>query len=480
MSTSPISSLGIGSGLDANSIVQQLVALQRQPIADLQTAASKIQTKISAFGQIQSAVSTLQTAAQKLTNPATWSATTATSSDTTSVSATTSTGAVPGIYNVQVTALAASQSVASKNVLPSATSTMGSGILHIDVGSWSGATFTAKPGTTRVDVTIAATDTLSDIQAKINSSNAGITASIVTDASGARLVMQSTATGATNGFRTTVADNDGVNTDISGISGLAYDPGSATAGTALTQSAADASATINGVAVTSPSNTLGNVISGINLNLSKVTTSPVAINVAQDNTSISKAITDFATAYSSLSSLLKDDTKYDAGTKASGPLQGDSTAVGILNRFRSTINTAGANASTVFSNLTTIGLVIQSNGALTVDSTKLTSALSSNLAEVKKLFSNTDSVDPTKNGVATQINSLSASMLAVDGAITTRTSGLNTSIARNQQQQDVLNARAALYEQRLRAQYSALDKTMAGLNTQSSYVSQQITAWSKG
>ncbi|MDE2401581.1 MAG: flagellar filament capping protein FliD [Burkholderiales bacterium] len=464
--TASLSSLGIGSGLDANSIVTQLVALQRQPIANLKTQVSAIQTKVSAYGQIQSAVASLQTAAQKLTNPATWSATTAASSDSTSVSASTSDGAVPGAYSVNVLSLAAPQSVVSKTTLASSTSLVGAGTLHIELGAWSGSAFTGKSGATPVDITISATDTLDDVRSKINSSNSGVTASIITDASGARLVMQSSTTGASNGFRTT------------GLSALAYDPGTATTGTTLTQAAGDASATVNGVAVTSATNTLSNVLSGISLTLNKVTTSPVAVTVAQDNTSITKAITDFATAYSSMSNLLLADTKYDAGSKTAGPLQGDSTAVGLQSQFRSLVGST-SNASSMYGTLSSIGLEIQASGALTVNTAKLTAALG-NLGEVKKLFANSDSVDPSKNGLAVRFNTVASNMLAFDGAITTRTSGLNTSIQNNQKQQDVLDSRAVLYEKLLRAQYSALDKQMAALTSQGNYVTQQINAFNKG
>jgi len=201
-SSATISSMGVGSGLDANAIVTKLVALERQPITNLQTQADKLQTKISAYGQIQSAVSTFRDAAQKLANPDVWASTIATSADSSAVSFTTSSGAATGSYSMKVTSLAASQSVVTKTALASSTATLGSGSLSIELGSWSEAgAFSAKAGSSATSITIAATDTLEGIRDKINSAGAGVKASIINDSSGARLVMSSSSTGAAYGFR---------------------------------------------------------------------------------------------------------------------------------------------------------------------------------------------------------------------------------------------------------------------------------------
>ncbi|MGC4059449.1 MAG: flagellar filament capping protein FliD [Aquabacterium sp.] len=484
-----ISSLGVGSGLDSNTIVSKLVALERQPITDLQTAATKIQAKISAFGQIQSAVSTLHDAAQKLANPAIWSSTTSTSSDSNAVSFTTDTGAAVGNYTVSVTALATPQSVVTNTALASTTSTLGSGTLTFDLGTWSNGVFTGKTGASSVSVNIASTDTLEDIRDKINGSGAGVMASIVSDSSGARLAISSSTTGAANGFRITASDSDGNNADDAGLSALAYDPANGTTGTKPTRTASDAAATINGVNVTSSTNKFSNVLTGISFTVGKLTTtsskdvppvvtdSPVNVQVSQDNDTISKAINDFATSYSALATLLQNDTKYDDSTKTAGPLQADSTAVSIMNQFRALIGSSTP-ASSKYGTLSSIGVTIQTGGTLSVDSTKLTNALG-NLSDVKKLFSNADLGNSANDGIATKLRTLTDDLMGFDGALTTRTAGLNQSVTDNQKQQDALDARATLYENRLKAQYSALDTTMASLNGTSSYVTQMITAMNK-
>lgn len=483
-SNGTISSLGVGSGLDANSIVTKLVALERQPISTLQTQADKIQSKISAFGQIQSSVSSFRDAAKKLANPDIWSSTIATSPDNTAVSFSTSTGAATGNYYVAVSSLAKSQAVVTNTPLAASTSTVGSGTLTIDVGAWSGNAFTAKTGSTAKTINVAATDTLENIRDKINDAGAGVRASIVKDSSGARLAITSSSTGAANGFRITASDSgDGADTDDAGLSALAYDPATSTAGTTRTQIASDAAAIINGVSVSSSTNKFSDVLTGISFTVGKVTTTQadptlgVNVSVTQDNDTISKAINDFATTYSSLATLLQNDTKYDSATNTAGPLQGDGTALSLLNQFRALIGSS-SNASTAFKTLSSVGVEIQSGGTLTVNSTKLTNALG-NLSEVKKLFSNADLTNDANDGMATKLRTLSDSMLGFEGALTTRTAGLNTAIANNQKRQDELDARATLYEKRLRAQYTALDTTMANLTGQNSYVTQMITNWNK-
>ncbi len=123
-------------------------------------------------------------------------------------------------------------------------------------------------------------------------------------------------------------------------------------------------------------------------------------------------------------------------------------------------------------------MAIQEGGGLKVDSTKLKNALG-NLTEVKKLFSFADTGNSSNDGSATKLRTLADNMLAFDGALANRTNGLRSAVTRNQKQQDVLDARSALYEKRLRAQYTALDTTMATLNTASNYVTQMINAYNK-
>jgi flagellar hook-associated protein 2 len=472
-STGTISSAGIGSGLDVETIVTKLMAIEQQPLKLLQNTATTIQTKISAFGGLQSSVSAFRDAALALTNPSTWSGTAGTSSDAGSVGVSSTASAVAGSYAVTVQALATTQSVAS-TAFAASSSTVGSGTLHINLGQWSAApasTFTAASGATGLDIVVTDTDTLATLRDKINAAGAGVSASILTDTSGARLVLNSSATGAANGFQITAANGASGN-----LAALAYDPPNST-GTKLTQSAANAAATINGLSVSSATNSLSDMIQGVTLNLFKVSSTPVQISVAQDTTATKTAIQGFVTAYNALATLLTTDTKYDSGTSTAGVLQGDSTAVTLQRQLRNLLG-ASSGASTVFTTLSQAGLETQADGTLKINDAKLTSAMGK-LPELKKLFANSDTTNPANDGIVRRLRVLSDSLVNSDGLLTTRTEGLNTSLKTNQKSQDAMNDRLAAVEARMRAQYTALDTKMATLNTLSTYMTQQITNWNK-
>ena len=479
--TGSISSAGIGSGLDVSSIVSSLMAVETQPLTKLQTVASTMQTKLSAFGQMQSFVSSFRDAAAQLQTASNYAVTTATSSDTTSVGASSTTKAIPGSYAVSVTALASTQStVSTSGQFSAGTDAVGTGSITISLGTWStGQTsFTAKSGSTDVVIPIGASEnTLAGIRDKINAANAGVSATLVTDATGTRLALQSSATGAANGFRVTVSDDDAANTDALGLSRLAFDPPSATTGTTLTQSAANTKASINGIAVETTGSTLSDVVDGMTFNLSKVTTTPVTVSVTRNTDSVKSLMTNFVGAYNALASFLSSATSYDASTKTAALLQGDATTTGLQNQLRSMVAQAGK-ASGTFGTLSDIGLEFQKDGRLKVNDTKLSAALS-NLPELTKAMTNVDTATPTNNGFAKSLTAWADGLLGSTGSLTGKTKSIQSQIASNQKDQDNLSTRLTAIEARIRAQYTALDTTMSNANALSKYVTQQITTWNK-
>lgn len=463
-SVGSVSSAGIGSGLDVESIVSQLMAIEKKPLTALQTKATSIQNTISEYGKIKGAVSTLKDLATKLASSTSWNQTTATSSDD-AVAATTN-AAATGSYTVAVSKLASAQTLASAK-LASPTSTVGSGTLRIELGSWNAGqtSFTPKSGATAVDVTIAASDKLTDVRDKINAAGAGVTAMVMTDSTGSRLLLSSSATGAANGFRT------------SGVAALAFDPSAGANAMTQSQAAADAQATLNGLAITSPTNTFADIVDGLTLNLTATTTDPATVTIATDAAALKKTITDFAAAYSAVVKLIADDTKYDAVSKKGGLLQGDSAANGLARSVRALAGLASG-ASSSFARLSDVGLEIQSDGSMTVNAGKLDKALG-NLPELKKAFSSSIAGDASKDGFAKRFRDVTTAMLGTDGALSSRTDGLGRQLTRNQKDQDSLSVRLEGIEKRMRAQYTALDTKMAALSSQSSYVIQQMTAWAK-
>jgi flagellar hook-associated protein 2 len=471
-----ISSPGVGTnGLDVKSIISQLVTLEKRPLDTLKLQAATVNTKISAFGQIKSLVSTLQDAAGKLTSVTGWNGVATTSSDSKFVSATAVGGTLPTTFSVEVQSLAKAQATASAALLPVG-GALGSGTLRLELGKWSVAPASFTPGSGQpVDITISASDKLSDVASKINGANAGVTASVLSDASGERLLLRSKSTGEEFGFRLSVMEDGDTdpqsagNTDATGLSRLVN-------GATVTQAAADAKATVNGIAVSSATNTFASTISGVTFKAEQVTTAPIDITVSKDNSAIQSNIDGFVKAYNAINQLLQDATKYDAATKSAGLLQGDSTAVALQNSLRNAIQsvTTGGGA---FQRLADIGITQQLGGDLAVDSSKLTKALSENPDDVKNLFRNTGG--GSADGIAVQLKALTTNLLSNDGFFKSKDATLQLSLKRNSQDQTRVNEKVEAFEKRITQRYNALDAQLSSLNGLNAYISQQVTAWNK-
>jgi flagellar hook-associated protein 2 len=481
MATSTISSAGIGSGLDVSNIITQLMAVERQPLQKLDAAAGTMKAQLSAFGQMQSLVSAMKDATAPLYASDSYALTTAGTSDPTVLGVGSSAKAVPGSYSVSVSQLASTQTVVGAGgQFTAATDAVGTGTLTIRLGTWATnqTAFTPKTGSQDITVVIGAGDnTLAKIRDKINAANAGVTATIVTDANGARLAIQSTATGADNGFRITAVDDDTTNTDAAGLSRLAFNPPGATAGLSLTTAAQNTVATVNGISVTSAGSTLTDVVEGLTLTLNKVTTSPVTVSVNRNTDALKTMVTSFVTAYNALNSFLGSATRYDAEAKQGALLQGDRTALGLQGQLRALLGGNGT-ASTTFPTLSSIGLEFQKDGSLKVNDTRLANALK-NPAELKKALANVDTATPANNGFAKKIGAWADTVLGTEGALPTRQKSIKARIDANTKDKQRAEARLVLVEQRLRAQYTALDSTMSRANALSQYVSQQITTWNR-
>lgn len=467
-----ISSAGIGSGLNVDDIVSKLVALERTPITQISKKVDGLKTELSSYGKVQSALSALRDAASKLTSPTTWSGTLATSSDPTSVTVSAGAGAPTGNVSVKVEALAQSQTLVSGTPYASANTTVGQGSLTITLGKWAtdGAEpptytgFTDKAGATPITINIGdGQDTLAGIRDAINGANAGVTASIVNDANGARLTLRSTASGEINAFR---IDASG------GLTDLAYDPRVGVTSLIQTLPAQNARALINGIEVSSESNSLKEAIDGLNITLLKTSTVPASVAVSQDKDSIKKLIADFTSAYNAVNALLRDQTKYDAGSKTAGPLQGDATAIALQSQLRSIIGGSTTLAGGV-GRLAEIGLEAGTDGNIKTSDAKLNTAFS-DLDSLKKLFMGLDGTNSGNDGFAQRIRSYVDGALSTDGRVSAKQAGLQKLIDSNNKSIDKLEDRVALTEKRLRARYTALDTQMSQLNGLSSYVTTQM------
>ena len=474
-----ISSAGLGSGLDVNAIVSQLMAVESRPLTQLQTQASSLQAKLSSFGSLQSQFSSLRDKANALLSPSLWGATTAVSNDATAVKVASSSTAQPGSYAISVASLASTQTVTS-TALPAASSTLNAGRLTIELGNWSdgpGAVFTAKSGTGAVSVDIGSGDTsLSAIRDKINAASAGVTASLINDASGTRLSLRSQSTGAENGFRVSATETSDDGVAGTGLSMLGYDASAGSSPMALSQSAANASASVNGIAISSASNTLSDVVDGLTVSLLKPTTTAVNVAVVTDGATIKAAITDFVAAFNTLAGTIHSQTAYNASSRTGGQLQGDSATLSLQRQMRSVINLPSS-ASSSFGSLSDIGIAVKSDGSLATDASKLDGALGK-LGELKKLLF-ADGSDSAGTGIARRFAQLATTALSANGVFDTRTVGLNASLLLNSKSQDAMQTRLTATQARLRAQYGALDTKISRLNGLNNYITQQFAVSSR-
>jgi flagellar hook-associated protein 2 len=460
-----ITSTGVGSGLDVNTIVTSLMSLEKRPLTQLQTQASSIQTRLSAFGSLQGQLANLGDVAARLGQASAWTPMLADSTDSASVSATASASATAGSHAIEVQQLAQAQVLAT-GPYASSTTVVGTGTLTLEIGATVGGAFSAKSGSSPVAIAItAANQTLAGIRDAINGAKAGVTASIVTGSDGARLVLRG-AEGAASSVRLTVVDGDGTATDMAGLSALAWDPAAATgAGRNLGQSqvAQDARFTVDGVALTSATNTPSDVLEGVALTLKKVTASPIQVGVSVQTVAVRKNVNDFVAAYNALNSLLRNQTQADPSGKSRGALQADSSAVALLNQLRTMLRGDVTGGSGV-SGLAAAGIELQRDGSLLVKDDKLTPLLSKP-QELARLFSQAQSgTDANSRGFGVRFKEWAKTLAGEAGPLASRVDSLKRSVTDNEKRQDLLQDRLERTEARLRAQYQRLDSQMSDLN----------------
>jgi flagellar hook-associated protein 2 len=475
-----ISSSGIGSGLDVNSLVSQLMAVERQPLTKLDTKEASYQAKISAYGSLKSAVASLQSAALSLKSSSLYNGMSATSSASSVISGSASSAASAGSYAVEVLYKAQQQTIASKT-LPSLTADIATaaGKLKIEIGTYKTGdnSFTAKSGTTAVTIDIdPSTSSLSEIRDAINAANAGVKANLVyVGSAGYKLTLTSNTTGVDGSIRMTTLDSGGVPlTDFAdGLGQLSFDP-TKTLGTGKESEvkvvAQDASFTIDGVGLTRSSNTVADAITGVTLTLGATGTS--TLTVSKNSTAIKSGLDRFVTAYNELNTQLRSLTAYNSETSQASLLTGDSGARGLQSALRDMVTyrrsgTSSGNAAT----LSDLGVSMQRDGSLQIDATKLDSAIASSSNDLGAIFTSTSTSAP---GLAIRMSTTLDSILSSTGLIASHTDGLTRSIDDLNNQRERLGIRLTSIEKRYRAQFSALDSLVSSMQQTSSFLTQQL------
>jgi len=440
--TGLLSSAGIGSGLGVDAIVAALVNDKKAgPSQQITTQTTQLQAKQAGLTALGSALGSIQSALSKLAASSTFNSYTASLSDTTLGTTSTLPDAQPGIYKVEVDHLATAQKRASDSYASGAD--VGAGTLTIGVGNKS------------MDIEVSAAGSINALASAINANkdNPGVQATVVHGANGDQLLLSSTQTGVANAFT--------VSASADSSAGLAALAGKLD--TAGDNEASDASLSIDGIAVTSASNSVSGALNGVTLNLAA--TGSATLTVSQDTGTAQDAIYDFVSAYNSYATTVSSLDSYDASTQQSGILLGDTTLMSIQRQLGNVLS--GSVAGNGIGSLAALGITRNADGTLALDSGKLGDALKGNPAAVQDLFAGT-------NGYATRLNGVLGGFTDSGGIIASRNASISKQLANLSQESTALDARMSVYEAQLRQQYTALDTLMSSLNNTSSYLTSSL------
>ncbi|MHB1216228.1 MAG: flagellar filament capping protein FliD [Thiobacillus sp.] len=379
--------------LDVNSIVSQLMSVERQSLSKFTAKEAGYQAKLSAYGSVNSAVSGFQTALQGLNSASKFQTLTATPSDKSFFTASATSIAVAGTYSIEVNSLAQAQQLVAAGQA-SSTAAIGSGAattVTFDFGTISGGTLTngvysgaafASNGKGTKSITLdSSNNSLQGIRDAINAAKIGVKATLINDGSGTpyRLALSSDNQGVSSSMKISVSGDAAVG------SLLAHDP-AGTQNLSETVTAQNANLMVNGVAISKPSNTVSDVMQGVTLTLSKVTASPEQLTVTRDTTTISNSIGSFVKAYNDLAGTLKKLSAYDATSQRGAILQGDSTVRSLQTQLRGILGSAVTGTPGDLKTLSSIGVSFQLDGSLAVDQGKLGDAMSNHFDEIASLF----------------------------------------------------------------------------------------------
>lgn len=474
-----ISSLGIGTGMDLGSLVGQLVAAERAPTETrLVQKEASIQAQISAYGSLKGALSTIESPLKRLSE---YEPTMSVSnSNKEALSVTADDDAPAGKFSIEVNQIAKAQAIATHADDASLFSD-GSGTEVVAAGA--SATFSIQVGSSSYqDIELNGGDkglTLRDLSDAINEADLGVSASIINDGNGARLALTSYETGADNTIKTTATGfNAGMDTALS-LDG-SVDP--AMRKGEVTQEAADAQAKINGIAITSASNTLDDAVDGLSITLLKETESAATVQVSENQSSLEGLLNEFIGGYNELIKQTNTLTAYNAENDAGAVLTGDATVRAVR--------------SMLGSSMVEYGQAVQDNGPVEVDGWDVTTRAGDDiaLANLGIVSSKTGSLDFDKakfreavevygmeniagavNDIAGKFhNAVTSFTDSTDGMLAARTKGLRASVDDINEQRVELDERMISLEDRLRAQYTAMDTLVAQMNNTSNYLAGQL------
>ena len=461
-----ITAAGTGSGIDVENIITKLTEAERAPTEQrLLLRETNIQAEISAFGSLKSALSDFRKSLTNLSSLQSLAARSATSSKPESFTVTADNTASVGSSQIEIVNLASAHKMISTASFAGPTTAVGAGAMTISLGSTS----------FNVQIVGGQNNTLAGIRDAINNAtgNTGITASILTVSNGAggtqsKLVLSADDTGTANAISVAVTgDSDGNDTNNVGLSAFLN------ANMEQKSTAANALIRVDGFDVTSSTNVFKDAIQGVTLTAVKANpTVNETLTVGINKTAIKDNLALFVENFNALSETLEFLTKYDPETQEAGLLTGDSTVRSIETQLRRTMTNVVSELGGNFNSLASLGITTQRDGTLKLDSTKLDSALTTNFDDVANLLGGED-------GIAKKLDTTLNNFLKTGGLISSRNETFLKQLKDIDSQRERLELRMTSYEERLRAQYAAMDAIVANLNATGDYVAQQMESISQ-
>lgn len=454
-----ISSIGVGSGLPIDQLLSDLRKNENQALSLIQNRQIDAEQRLSAYGKLKSAVSSLGSAAKALNNTDTYDAVKASSSSE-AFTAKTAAGTIAGQYAIQINQLATHQSLAAQGVADRTAS----------IGSDGTITIALQNGdSTTIDLSEAGGTSLNDIAKAINSNHeAGLHATIINDGDEStpyRLLLTSRETGTEASVQSISIDG---NAELSDLLSFSVD-GTGTASGALSHTAAvNAELSINGIAITSGSNVIDDVIEGVSLTLTDTTSGTAdTLSITEDLSVASEAVKDFVKAYNTLQDTIRSLTAYDIENNLSSPLTGDGLTRRLQTAFSGALHHMGSGDH--IQTLSQLGVTAHaSTGQLELDENRLTEALRNHPDDVKSLLSGT-------TGLSSRIEQVADTYMRTNGLFSVSTESINQSILDIQRQYEITSQRIDARMETYRQQFSQLDTMLAQMNSVSDYLTQQLS-----
>ncbi len=443
-----ITASGIGSGLDVNGIVSQLMSLERRPLNNLNAIGARLTSQLSAYGQLKSGLATFQSAMKGLSSADKFQAFSASTSNADVFTATVDKTAAVAKHSIEVLSLAQAHKLTSgKAGAPShansSTSIGATGILELTQNA------DGTPRTFQISID-GSNNTLGGVRDAINNAttNTGVRASIVNTGTESKLVLSSNDTGLSNNITI------GAGTSAAVSTALGFE-------TLVGNSAADARVKIDGVTIASSSNVVSTALQGVALTLKK-TGAVETLDVARDITTVNTSVQKFVDAYNDIRKVIKTLGANDA------TLDGESVLKGIDRKIQSVFNTSAVGLTK--SHVTEIGINTDpKTGDISLNTTKLGVALAANYSAVAELFSH------STQGFAVRFEATVRDMVSATGLIETRKEGINSRISGINKSRSDFEYRLIQKESTLRAQFTSLDGLVSKLQTTGSFLTQQLS-----